>query len=131
MNKDIKIIKTTLIFIYLALLVLIALPCHAEDKIEIRCIMGEARGETLIGMTAIGEAIRNRGHLRGVYGCKAKFTEPRWVWKIARQAWLNSYSSNLTKGATHWESTDFPIPYWVKAMDITVIIGKHVFYKEK
>ena len=104
---------------------------NSQDEIEIHCIMGEARGEGLIGMTAIAEAMRNRGTLKGVYGCKATFSEPNWVWRIARQAWLDSYDSNLTKGATHWESTDFVIPYWVKAMDITVTIGKHVFYKEK
>lgn len=102
------------------------------DEQAVRCIIGEAAGEGFEGMVAVAEALRNRGTLDGVYGCKAKFVdnEPEWVWIKAYEAWRYSKTSNFVYEATHWESTDFPEPYWAKDMKITAKIGKHIFYKE-
>ena len=100
----------------------------------VRAIIGEASGEGLQGMTAVAEAIRNRGHLRGVYGSTARHvdTEPRWVWELAREAWVNSRVTNLVKGADHWENTKaFGEPYWAKSMVKTAQVGSHSFYKER
>jgi len=100
----------------------------------IRAIIGEASSEGKIGMTAVAEAIRNRGHLGGVYGLKAKHVdrEPEWVWNLARKAWEDSAKTNLVKGADHWENTeDFGVPYWAKSMQQTARVGKHTFYKVK
>jgi spore germination cell wall hydrolase CwlJ-like protein len=105
---------------------------YATDK-EVLCIIGEAEGEGYIGMLAVGEAIRNRGTLKGVYGCKA----PRVVGrkysnatlKIATKAWLDSKNTNTVKGATHWEGTAFKVPYWAKSMKVTATIGRQRFYK--
>ena len=105
-----------------------------DEGLAVRAIIGEASGEGLKGMTAVAEAIRNRGYLRGVYGANAKHVdkEPRWVWELAREAWLNSRVTNLVKGADHWENTKvFGEPYWAKSMIKTAEIGSHSFYKEK
>ena len=102
-----------------------------EETQAVRAIMGEARGESLTGKIAIAEAIRNRGHLKGVYGLKANFQEPERVWNEARKAWKESINSNLVKGADHWESTDFKKPFWAKRMIETATIGKHKFYRVK
>ena len=91
--------------------------------------MGEARGEGKIGLQMIGEVLRRRGTTQGMYGCDAKFKEPKWVWDMAEQAWKDSEFSNLTKDATNFESTDFPIPYWAKGMKVTARHKKHIFYK--
>ena len=83
-------------------------------------------------MKAVAEGIRNRGHLKGVYGLKAKHVdrEPKWVWKLAEKAWIESQTSNLVKGADHWENTeDFGVPYWASSMTETAKIGKHTFYR--
>lgn len=100
---------------------------------EVRAIIGEAASEGYEGMLAVAEGIRNRGTLKGVYGFNADFVdkEPDWVWEQASKAWDASKSSDTIKGATHWESTDFPVPPWSKGMDTVAHIGKHKFYKEK
>lgn len=108
----------------------------AEIPQEVYCVIGEAESEGAIGMQAVSEAIRNRGHLRGVYGCKA----PRVIGKkysqrtleIARKAWADSAGSgDITHGATHWEGTAFKTPYWAKDMIVTATIANQRFYKER
>jgi hypothetical protein len=83
-------------------------------------------------MLAIACAIRNRGSLEGVYGGMSKriWNQPAWVWELARRAWLISKDVDIVKGADHWESTDFKVPYWARNMIITCIIGKHIFYRQ-
>lgn len=105
---------------------------YAYTRAEaIQAIVGEAENQGLQGMIAVAEAIRNRGHLRGVYGVNS----PRlslasaWVWKQAERAWEASETSNLVGSATHWESTDFPTPSWAEGAEVTAHIGKHIFYK--
>lgn len=104
-----------------------------DEGLAVRAIIGEASGEGFKGMQAVGEAIRNRGTLHGVYGAKAKHVdlEPEWVWKRAEKAWEASAKSDLVKGASFWESTEFKTPYWAKDMTVTAQIGKHKFYKPK
>lgn len=120
---------------------------HAlEDSLAVKCILGEAEGESLEGMTAVGEAMRNRiakmgesGALRGVYGCKAVSERggvyrrgariiPDYAVKRAIKAWEASGVSNLVGGASFWESTDFKRPYWAKNMVKTATIGKHEYF---
>ena len=114
-----------------------AVNCMAQeytDKEAIRAIVGEASNQGYDGMYAVACSVKNRGHLRGVYGLKAPHveSEPSWVWKMASEAFYASLQgTDVTNGATHWESTDFPTPYWVKDMEITYKLGKHVFYKAK
>lgn len=101
-----------------------------ENK-AIHCLMGEARGEGLIGMTAVGEVLRKRGNTNGMYGCDSSFKEPKWVYDLAKRAWADSRSSSYSKGATHFESSDFKRPKWASKMLVVAKIGKHIFYKER
>lgn len=97
------------------------------------CLVGEAESEGFKGMTAVAEAIRNRGHLKGVYGCKSQRARRAngKLLHLAERAWAASATSDLVKGASYWESTDFKTPSWSKGMIETAHIGKHKFYKEK
>jgi spore germination cell wall hydrolase CwlJ-like protein len=103
-----------------------------RDK-AIAAIIGEAADQGEVGMTAVAEAIRNRGTLQGVYGLRRTAfiaSQPPWVHKQAAKAWDQSAKSNLVNGATHWESIDFKTPVWAYKMTVTARIGKHIFYKK-
>lgn len=106
---------------------------EVPDALAVKAIMGEASNQGYEGMVAVGEAIRNRGTLKGVYGVKAKhiYKEPAWVWNQAEKAWRESAGSNLVKGADHWENTTaFGTPYWAKSMVVTAKIKDHTFYRK-
>ncbi len=100
------------------------------------CMIGEAENQGYIGLLAVAEAIRNRGTLRGVYGCQAKrVLEERFseqTYQLAQQAWLDSAEEgDITNGATMWENVKaFGKPSWAYKMVETARIGDHVFYKE-
>jgi len=101
------------------------------DNLAVKAIMGEACGEGYKGMLAVAGAIRNRGTLQGVYGVKAThiYKEPAYVWANAKKAWKESAKVDITKGANHWEGTDFKRPAWSMGMKITLRYKKHIFYK--
>ena len=104
------------------------------EKLAIRALIGEASGEGYRGLLAIAGALRNRGTLRGVYGVNAAHVdrEPQWVWDMARKAWKESLSHDITGSATHWENVQaFGEPYWASSMIKTIKIGNHQFYKER
>lgn len=102
------------------------------DDVAVKCIMGEARGESYEGKLAIAEALRNRNHTSGVYGCKAYYKEPEWVWEQARRAWAESKTSNLVDGANHWGSTIVD-KKWIDKMYKTMTykgqVGNHKFFE--
>jgi len=102
------------------------------DLQAIRCIIGEAEDQGYIGMVAIGEAIRNRGHLKGVYGCTSVrlLSVGDWLVDQASEAWRDSETSNLVKGADHWHSDREKPVWWEKYGTLTAKIGNHKFYKE-
>ena len=134
MRQDNRLIEAVIIgFLLCASLLWARQAWSAEITQEqaIRAIIGEASGEGLEGMTAVAEVIRIIGSLRGIYGVNARHIdkEPDYVWKMAYKAWQDSETSNLTHGATHFESTDFKTPYWAKEMKEVAHIGKHKFYK--
>jgi len=130
----------------LALMICLAASCQQAwadeipEDIAIQCILGEARGEYAEhgypAFIAIADALRNRGTVVGVYGCKVdmgkerQFLANKGYYRAARQAWLESKTANVVKGASHWESTDFKTPYWAKDMVVTYQVGKHKFYRE-
>lgn len=99
-----------------------------------KAIIGEAANQGFEGMKAVGEVIRRRGNLRGLYGLKRESfisAQPKWVHDMAKRAWEESAKSNLTKGATHFENEKaFGVPYWAKGMTKTVTIKDHSFYRE-
>lgn len=99
---------------------------------EVGCIVGEAEDQSYEGMLAIAGAIRNRGHLKGVYGCQSKRLPyvKRAIWLLADKAWKESAQVDITQGADHWHSIREPEAWWEKYGKLTVIIGDHKFYKE-
>ena len=105
---------------------------EVPESLALRAIIGEASDQGFEGMTAVAEAIRNRGTLKGVYGVNAKHVDkqPEWVWDKARQAWNRSKTSDLVHRADHWENTKaFGEPYWAKHMVKTAQIKDHAFYR--
>jgi hypothetical protein len=93
------------------------------------CIEGEAGNQPQDTKVAIGEAIRNRGTLRGVYGCNTRQSPSR----ASKQAFKMSLTSNLTGGATHFLSkTDLKRPpKWLWAYKVTHKSGDFTFFKRK
>ena len=110
--------------------------CHADqldDKQCILAIIGEAEGEPYIGKIAIGEVIRRRGSLKGVYGLNAprvkKHLYSKETYDLCLKAWLESRFTNYSCLATHWEGKAFKKPYWAANMAIVARIGNQIFYK--
>lgn len=109
---------------------------HASEipeNLAVRAIIGEASGEGLEGMRCVASAIRNRGNLKGVYGLNAKHvdSQPKWVWKLARQAWKESATQDFSCGASFWEGTAFKKPYWAKDMVVVKTVKNQRFYRPK
>ena len=120
------------------LLILFSRNCFAEipDELAVRAIMGEASGEGYESMQTHASAIRNRGTLRGVYGCYAPHVwhEPEWVWAKARQAWKDSATFDYASGADHWGSKACDkdwIAEMEKKMDFIKEVNGTRFYKER
>lgn len=115
-----------------------------SDK-AIKSIIGEGEDQGKIGMTALGEAIRNRGTLKGVYGYRAiiekngKFYRKSKkglraisssIVKQAEQAWKDSSRSNYVHGANHWENVKaFGMPDWAIDMEKTFEYKDHMFFR--
>ena len=119
-------------------LLILLLPAHAavDSDTAIRAIVGEAANQGPNGMTAVGEVIRNRGGVKGLYGYKAMKarTEPSWVWKQATEAWERSKTTHLTKGATLFENINaFGFPKsWDRTKVVCVAqIKDHWFFTER
>lgn len=121
-----------------AVLVLImALPAKADnipDSRAINAIIGEAENQGYIGMVAIGCAIRNRGTLKGVYGENAsRVVRKKYsanTYELAKKAWAESATHDITYGANHWENTTaFGVPSWSKKMKKTFSHKDHTFWR--
>lgn len=109
-------------------------PAHAYTEQEVvKTIVGEASNQGYIGMVAVAEVIRHTDSLRGFYGYHASHSayEPKWVWNMARKAWIASLRTNYTGRADHFENIHaFGRPYWVKNCVETFVYRDHVFYRE-
>jgi len=121
-----------------------------------RTIYGEARGESLEGMIAVGWVIRNRATIGGWWGntikdvCYKPYQFSCWnendpnfniLQSLALSnkgalmclgvaaAVLNEIEPDPTKGATHYHTKQVK-PKWASQIDkITATIGNHIFYK--
>lgn len=102
-----------------------------QDK-AVHILVGEAANQGFIGMVCVGEVLRHKGSTRGFYGLNAKHSahEPKWVWNMAKKAWLASKTTNYTKYADHFENLKLDTPYWVKNCIKTFQWKDHIFYKE-
>lgn len=105
-----------------------------EDEL-LKCVLGEARSQGIEEMQAIAEVIRRRDSKNGVYGCFVDFSheypymEAVGIIKVAKKAVHGSKTSNLSKGATHFEGTAFKKPYWANSMEEVTQIGETLFYR--
>lgn len=92
---------------------------------EIRAIVGEAAGQPYKVKLAVAAAIRNRGHLRGVYGLNARHnaSEPERVWRDAARAWKESATSDITRGATHFGCAEDVRKGAFTGLQLTCIVG--------
>lgn len=115
--------------VFFLLLFLFQNPCFAisEDQ-AVRCIAGEARGESLRGQVAVGEVLRRRGSTRGFVGCRYHIVDANEMVK-ARRAWRLSRRTNYSRGATNFDGTAFPRPKWSKNMKKVCVIGGTIFWK--
>ena len=139
----------TVIVLALAMLVISSCNAFAEitEEQAVHCILGEARGEGYEAMLAHAEAIRNRGYLKGVYGCKDRwglsqekyakelaFVKKTGIQDKAKKAWAESKHTNTVKGADHWGSTIVD-GRWIEEMKRkgfvrTVVVRNTAFYRK-
>lgn len=117
-------------------LCLIAQPVLAKVSEEeaVRCIMGEARGESFAGKVGVAEVIRKRGSTAGLYGCKAKFKESKRVWDEARRAWKKSAGTRTTKDADMFENVKafgWPKSWDKKKVKFVTKVDNHDFFKKE
>lgn len=114
---------------YMVIILLFLLIVWDVNASEIaHCVCGEAEGEGFRGQIGVAHAIKNRGHLIGVYGCKSTLA----VTDSCRRATETAQkTADSVGGADHWLSDDDlkRPPEWVKRCKKTVKIGKHTFYR--
>lgn len=120
------------------------------EKVVAAVIMGEARGEGIEGMIAIGEVIWERAKIKRevprkivveplqfscLNGTTADAlitryeTHKEWAqaMKVAQVVYNYPWRlPGITKGATHYNGT---VPWWAKGKAPTVVIGNHIFWR--
>lgn len=124
--------KKNLLISSILLISILAYSEPIKDSDAIKAIIGEAANQGYKGQLAVAGAIRNRTTLKGVYGLKSDMvaSQPKRVWDMAKKAWNESKTNDISLGATHWENIKaFGNPYWTKRMKKTVLIKDHQFYK--
>jgi N-acetylmuramoyl-L-alanine amidase len=145
---------TTQLKISLGLAMLIATsvdmpPPPTYSMAEFRCMMDnlyhEARGEGVLGMSAVASVVMNRAVATGQDVCAVVYKHKQFSWThkpkpiadkdnlhnifvVANKA-LSGTLTDVTQGATHYHATHVK-PKWAKAMRKVVIINNHIFYKE-
>jgi hypothetical protein len=119
---------------------------YSGADVAVATLILEAVGEGYEAMVAVGEVIRNRAAESGKkYGevclmprqfsgwndaarAREFLSRHRAYYETAFRAWLDSSSSNLTRGATHYHA-DYVHPYWADSMHCSAKIGRHIFYR--
>lgn len=130
-----KVFSTQISVFLMLLLFVVPAHAHVTDHQAIQAIVGEAANQGYDGMTAVGEVIRRRDSVSGVYGHDAmrlRF-EPPWVWAQAALAWERSEYSNLSKGATLFENIyafGFPKSWDRQKVVCVAVIRDHWFFTE-
>lgn len=107
------------------------------DEKAIRAIIGEAENQGADGMRAVAHAIRNRGHLGGVYGSRSARYRlcSRATRRQAEDAWKRSgYERDITNGAQYWgteaDIKKFKKERWFSRVEKTITLKDHSFFKE-
>lgn len=115
---------------------------HAEvftDKTAILALIGEAEDQSQTCKIAIGEVLRRRGSLQGVYGIHAKrvltHKYSSQVALLARAAWFDSRFTNYSRGAQGWGNSQDLIKFrqckWFKNCEIVAHIDGTYFWKRR
>lgn len=101
------------------------------DETAIKCILGEAAGESEIGKTAVAEVLRRRGSVKGFVGCNAVGKPSDELKREALKAWRRSRWTNYSRSATHFENVRaFGNPWWCDGMRPVKRIGGHQFWRD-
>lgn len=133
----------------------IALPTSTNaatygEQVVAAIIMGEARGEGIEGMIAVGEVIWERAKIKRTVPRKIA-TEPKQFSCLngtSIDSLIKKYSKHkewaqaitvaeavynhpwklpgLTKGATHYNVN---VPYWARGKRPSAVIGNHIFWR--
>lgn len=124
------------------------------DYWAILTIFGEARGEGMQGMIAVGNVIRNRMRFRffsdgtiqdtvlrdrqfsvwnnadkqRVRVARARMDDPRLL--EAKIAWERSATENLIGDAVMYHN-DQVVPYWKASYAQVAVLGRHTFYAKE
>jgi len=139
----------------LGLMLLLMAPCLAasfEERLVAAVLMAEARGEGIIGMTAVGEVIANRARKRQISPglvvqephqfSPLNRVKPHEL--IMRYEKMSLYREalriavtvvesptelpGLAAGADHFESIRALVPRWARGRQPVVIVGGHRFW---
>jgi hypothetical protein len=147
--------------LYLIALGALAFPAWAEtipstygQRIVAAVLMGEARGEGGIGMTAVAEVVYNRSVKqgrsplavvcrKGAFSClNGKTPEQLYqehcrspLFNVALKVAKTVYNCpeqlpGITRGATFYDHKDAQ-PMWLGEVELVVVLGHHAFYVEK
>jgi spore germination cell wall hydrolase CwlJ-like protein len=117
----------------------------AEFKCMVDNLYHEARGEGVLGLSAVASVVMNRATATGKDVCDVVYKHKQFSWThnpkpiasndnlhnifvVAGKA-LSGTLIDVTQGATHYHATHVK-PKWAKAMRKVVIINNHIFYKE-
>ena len=137
--------------VFYLVIMMVAFVCaskaHTPEDVIAATLILESGGEYSLGsMQAVHEVIVNRSIKRRIskaevclqsyqFSCWNTGTlasklaiakrHPRWTEACVIVA---SKVTNYTKGADHYHA-DYCKPYWAKHMKVTVVIGRHIFYR--
>lgn len=120
---------------------------EASRELLAAVLIAEAGGEGQAGLEAVMEVAQNRAGKKPVLAVVTKNVfstlrgttaealiarsreHPRWV--AALKLATNGTRTNHTRGATHFEATANPRPWWARHMTVTAVVGRQTFYREK
>ena len=126
------------------------------DKQEIHCgyqnVYFESQGEPDLGMVAVSQVVINRVKDKRWPNtvCEVVWQNKQFSWthdgksdriptnsQYRQRLWIKAvymfmiaYGEDITNGATHYHSVTVN-PWWANSMEVTAIIGNHIFLKEK
>ncbi|NJO00406.1 MAG: hypothetical protein HC880_00825 [Bacteroidia bacterium] len=133
----------SILTIALALSAFNAQAATIPDDVAVRCILGEAQGEGLESIRDHASALRNRGYIKGVYGCKADiskdipYLKAKGIYNHAIKSWNESAAVDTVNGADHWGSTLLnEDKAWIQKMErsgytLTKTTKNTAFYRSK
>jgi cell wall hydrolase len=124
-----------------------------DERLIAAILMAEARGEGVVGMTAVGEVIANRARIRRMppkmvvqepyQFTPLNRTKPRELilrfekmllypeaLQIARTVIQTPAAlPGLAAGADHFEQIGAPVPHWARGRRPVAVVGGHRFWR--